>query len=108
MQGQERYVGRIVPDMDACDINGDKIGTVAHVYRHEFAGAGVSGASGGGSPAEDVVEVKTGFLGLGKHFYIPMSAVQEVTQGSVFVSKAREELPTTGWERKPAHLDEMR
>jgi hypothetical protein len=108
VQGQERYVGRIVPDMEACDINGDKIGTVAHVYRHEFAGAGVSGASGGGLPAEDVVEVKTGFLGLGKHFYIPTSAIQEVTQGSVFVSKAREELSATGWDRKPDHLDEVR
>jgi hypothetical protein len=108
MQGQERYVGRIVPDMDVCDINGDKVGTIAHVYRHEFAGAGVGDASGRGIPADDIVEVKTGFLGLGKHYYVPMSAIQEVTQGSVFVSKSREEISNTGWDSKPPHLDELR
>ncbi len=26
---QERYLGRIEPDMDVCDINGAKIGSVA-------------------------------------------------------------------------------
>ena len=46
-------------------------------------------------------------LGLGKHHYLPMNAVQDVTQGGVFLSASKDELEGRGWDRKPDYLDEL-
>jgi hypothetical protein len=111
---QERYLGRMEPDMDVCDMNGDKIGTVAHVYRHEIspvaAGSTTEGtpttpASASETSMDDFIEVKTGFLGLGKHLYVPRREIQEVTQGCVFLGRAKDDLESLGWTTKPEHLD---
>src|SRR5215208_7077175 len=75
---QERYLGRMEPGMDVCDMNGDKVGSVARVYRHEMAAvAAGAGPGGGGSLPEaptsnEILEVKTGFLGLGRRLYVPL------------------------------------
>ena len=103
---REQYIGRIAPDMDVCDISGDKIGTVAHVYRYDLAVVG-GAHSDNRPPHDEVVEVKTGFLGLGKHLYIPMSAFQEVIRDCVFVSRSRADIEQMGWEEKPSYLDEL-
>jgi hypothetical protein len=113
MAMQERYLGRVRPDMDVCDLRGDKVGTVAHIHRYP---EGAAGASGKGSPAaaterppyDEVLEVKTGLLGLGAHLYVPLSAVRDVTQGCVFLSKLGQEIDQTDWYDKPPHLDELR
>src|SRR5206468_12861203 len=39
---------------------------------------------------EDILQVKTGLLGFGKHYYIPFSAIQDVTSGCVFVDRSEE------------------
>jgi hypothetical protein len=127
---QDRFLGRVEPDMDVCDINGDKLGTVARVYRFEAtmagsanAALGTADATGttppreaaefGGSPnpelsgREDIIEIKTGFLGLGKHLYVPMSAVQDATQGCVFLHSSKDEVEAAGWDEKPPFLDKM-
>lgn len=98
----ERYLGQIRADMDVCDVNGDKIGTVADVYRHEFIPASVGEAAA--PEREDVVEVKTGFLRLGKRLYIPTSAIMDVTLGCLFIAKPREEIDSTGWNEKPSYV----
>ncbi len=102
---QERYLGRIVPDLDVCDAEGTKIGTVAQVYRYDLAVVG--GSQGAQRPHEEIVEVKTGFLGLGKHLYIPLSAIQDVTQGCVFLSHSRDDIERLGWQDKPAYLEDL-
>ncbi len=109
---EQRYLGRIQADMDVCDVNGDKLGTVARVYRHDpatvtGADAGTRPTAGGLPPRDEVIEVKSGLLGLGKHHYVPMSAVQDVTQGGVFLSASKEELDSRGWDQKPDYLDEL-
>jgi hypothetical protein len=48
-----------------------------------------------------------GLLGLGSHYYIPLSAVQEVLAESVFVSKPKEEFESSGWREKPPYLDQL-
>src|SRR5581483_10406426 len=100
---EERYLGRIQQDMDVCDINGDKVGTIAQVYRHEFAN--VAPGAGAESAREDFIEVKTGFLGLGKRLYIPLRAVRETTEGCVFLDQTGEEIRSMGWEAKPDYLE---
>ena len=63
----------IVAGMDVCDVGGDKVGSVAVVHRFDP----LPDPAASGAP-EEILEVKTGLLGLGKHLYVPMSAVQEV------------------------------
>jgi len=104
---QERYLGRIEPDMDVCDINGDKVGTVAHVYRYDLALVG-DAAGETRAPRDEVIEVKTGFLGLGKHLFIPMGAVEDVTQSCVFLSKTSDDVKhNEDWQQRPSHLDDL-
>lgn len=99
---EQRFLGQIKADMDVCDVNGDRIGSVVEVYRHEFAP--VSAREAGPERREDVIEVKTGFLGLGKRLYVPIRAVMDVTLGCVFVNQPRDQAEALGWDRKPAHL----
>ena len=92
---QEGYLGPIEPGMEVCDSNGDKVGTVSRLHR--------SVAPQG----EEVVEVKTGLLGLGTHYYVPLSAVQDATPSCVFVSKPKADFEGVGWHQRPSHLREV-
>jgi len=89
--------------MDVCDVTGEKVGSIAHIYRFDEATA----ADAESRPGDDIIEVKTGFLGFGKHFYIPMSDVQEVLTDSIFLSKSRETFDQLGYETRPAHMDRL-
>jgi hypothetical protein len=107
----ERYLGQLEPGMDVCDLAGDKVGTLAHVYRHADAVVGPGSTTTLASPEQrpdEILEVKTGFLGLGSHFYIPLSAVQEVlNKDCLFISHPKHEFEAQGWHEKPAHLAEL-
>jgi len=97
---EQRFLGRVTPGMDVCDIGGDKIGSVSHIYRFNE----LPDPSDTGPTPDEYLEVKTGFLGFGKHAYIPMSLVQEVLTDSLYISKAKEELEGLGFYEKPEHL----
>jgi hypothetical protein len=100
------YLGRITPGMDVCDVTGEKVGTIAHIYRFD-QGAEPVDEHAPAPAGDEFIEVKSGFLGLGKHYYIPMSAVQEVLTDSIFISKPRESFAELGFEEKPAHFAEL-
>ena len=111
---QDQYVGRLEPGMDVCDVNGDKIGTINHVYRHAYSTGGTtatgatSDASGvATAPGDDIIEVKTGLFGLGKHYYVPFGAIHDVTSGCVFLTKHRDDLDGLAWNTRPDYLSEM-
>ena len=105
---QERYIGRLEPDMDVCDIDGEKIGTIGHVYRHAYVtGSEASTTNVATAPGEDVIEVKTGLFGLGKHYYVPFSAIHDVTSGCIFINKRHDDMDGLAWDVKPDYLDEM-
>src|SRR5216683_5301943 len=108
---QEQYLGRLAPDMDVCDLDGDRIGKVARVYRDEFA----SVLAASGTDTDDtgdqysrpgVMEVKSGLLGLGR-LYIPISAIEDTTERCVFVAKKRGDR-VDEWRHKPDYLDQLR
>ena len=89
----------IVSGMDVCDVTGEKIGSVAYLHRvSTMSDAPPNGA------AEEMVEVKTGLFGFGKHLYVPLSAVQEVLTESVFLSHPKAEFESLGYYEKPAHF----
>ena len=91
--------GRILPGMEVCDVGGDKVGSIAAVQH-----VGEAPDPAPASRPDDILEVKTGLLGLGKHLYVPMSAVQEVLTESVFLSHPKEEFESLGYHEKPAQL----
>ena len=108
---QEQYLGRLAPEMDVCDIDGEKIGKLARVYRDEFATALAAVAtatddSGGQPRRPGVMEVKSGLLGLGR-LYIPISEIQDTTDKCVFVAKKRGDR-VDEWRHKPDYLDQLR
>src|SRR5438552_7792322 len=79
---EQRYLGRLEPGMDVCDLDGNKFGTIERAFRHDMAsGATPESSTIGTMTREDILQVKTGLLGLGKHYYIPFSAIQDVTSG---------------------------
>lgn len=102
---EQRFLGQILPDMEVADGNGEPIGTVAHIYRHDLNRISMAGSSR--ELPEEVIEVKTGLLGLGKHFFVPMSAVQDITFGCLFLSRRRDELEGFGWDKRPSYLEEL-
>ncbi|TME99941.1 MAG: DUF2171 domain-containing protein [Chloroflexi bacterium] len=103
-----RYLGHLEPGMDVCDKDGDKFGSVNRVFRHEFASVGTEGSSSVGTmPRDEILEVKTGLFGLGKHLYIPFSAIQDVTSGCVFINEPKDRIDDQGWDTRPDYLDEL-
>jgi hypothetical protein len=93
--------------MDVCDVDGNKFGTIARVYRHEMVMAAASSGNVATAPRDEILEVKTGLFGLGKHLYVPFSAIQDVTSGCVFINQAREHMDDQGWDVRPDYLDEL-
>jgi hypothetical protein len=94
--------------MDVCDLDGEKVGTIGHVYRHELASVGTQGSgSVAAMPREDVIEVKTGLFGLGKHYYVPFSAIHDVTSACVFINQRKDDIDGLAWDVKPDYLEEM-
>ena len=94
--------------MDMCDVDGNKIGSINRIYRHEMAAVGTSGSPSVGTlPREEIIEVKTGVFGLGKHLYVPFGAIQDVTSGCVFVNVPKERVEDAGWDVKPDYLEEL-
>jgi hypothetical protein len=96
---EQRYLGRILPGMDVCDVGGDKIGSIAQIHRFSELPDPADE-----SVPDEVMEVKTGLFGLGKHLYVPLTAVQEVLPQSVFLARPREDFKSLGYYVKPTHL----
>src|SRR5574341_572023 len=72
---QKPYLGRVTPNMKVCDIAGNNIGTIAHIYRYADAAvaagdAGTAASGSGQMPHDSLMEIKTGVFGLGPHLYI--------------------------------------
>jgi hypothetical protein len=97
------FASRVASGMDVCDANGDKVGTVARLHQPAAVGAARGAATADQPP---IIEVKTGILGLGKHLYIPMSAVQDVTDACVFLSASKDAVDGLGWHNRPSGLDD--
>jgi hypothetical protein len=89
--------------MDVFDVNGDKIGGVGEI----FAGAtvGASGSRAAGSTSGNYLKVDTGFLGLGKDYYVPAEYVSDVLDDKVILNISKDAAKAMGWDEKPASLE---
>jgi len=101
---QSTYLGRVAPGMTVYDMGGEKVGTIAQVFRYTdpTGHAGGANTSSTRTTPDEVMEVKTGLFGFGQHFYIPTDAIDDGLETSIFVSKPREEFERLGWHEKPA------
>ena len=85
---EARGVQRIASGMEVYDRDNHKLGRVAHVHELDApAGAGAAGRRG-------YLEVATGLLsrlGLGRHLFVPLEAIRDVTEGGVFLTAGRAE-----------------
>jgi hypothetical protein len=75
-----------------CDVSGEKVGTVAHVHHP--------------TPAREVIEVKTGPLGLGKHLFVQTEHIDAVTEAGVILRHAKQEFHEAGLDTKPEGLED--
>ena len=91
--------GLIAPGAAVCDLEGQRVGTVARV--HPAPRARPAAADGA---TEEVVELRTGFLGR-KHVYLPVSAVLDVDRDGVILGLRRSDLDRGAWGDRPAHLE---
>jgi hypothetical protein len=85
LDDREQSVRQIAPGLDVCDVSGEKVGTVARVH-------------------SEVIEVKTGLFGLGKHLYVPPNAVDGVTDAGVILKHPKHEFHNVGLDFPPAQL----
>jgi hypothetical protein len=99
MQDRTFDLAGIRPGMDVCDLNGDTIGTVDRLHRAAVA-------AGGPPSIHGTLVVKTGLLGLGKHYYVPTTAIDDITSECVCLSKAKDDPDFASWETRPAGIAE--
>jgi hypothetical protein len=90
--------------MDVIDIDGDKVGTIGKIFQPT---AVRSSAGTVAEPAgEMILKVDTGFLGLGKNLYIPVSAVSDVRSDKVMLGIDKDAIDGMGWDNRPAWIDD--
>ena len=92
MDNDDRNVQQLAPGMDVSDVSGEKVGTVARIH-HPAA-------------AEEIVEVKTGLLGLGQHLYVPPGEIDAVTEGGVILRHAKQQFHDVGLDARPEGLSD--
>jgi hypothetical protein len=81
LDSREQLARQITPGMDVCDVSGEKVGTVARIG--------------------EVVEIKTGPFGLGKHLYAPPDEIDGVTEAGVILKRAKYEFHEAGLDARP-------
>ena len=80
----------IAPGMGVCDVSGEKVGTVARIHRP--------------IEAPEIVEVKTGPFGLGKHLYVPAEEVDGVTDAGLILKHPKQAFHEVGLDARPDDL----
>ena len=92
MSDRQEQARQIELGMDVCDVSGEKVGTVARVH-HAAA-------------PDELVEVKTGLFGLGKHLYVPHDEVDAVTDAGLILRHAKHEFHEAGIDARPEGFTE--
>jgi uncharacterized protein (TIGR02271 family) len=75
------YYDQVHEGMEVRDTDGDKIGMCGETLGNYF-------------------NVDAGFLGT-KEYYIPFSAITNVTDGSIFLNVRKDQVDSMGWDRRP-------
>ena len=93
---QQDLIPRIRDGMNVEDADGDAVGTVDELVLP--VGADVRGTAPG---HEARIKVRVGIMGLGGHWYIPLSAVRTVVDDRVILDVDQTRLGKMGWDKAP-------
>jgi hypothetical protein len=90
--------------MEVVTFDGDKLGTIDQIFQPT---AVRSTSSRTGEAAGDaLLKVKSGLLGFGTEYYIPVAVVRNVTKGRVVLSVDKDKLERQGWDKRPAWIND--
>jgi hypothetical protein len=106
----QREIGladQVAEGTDVYDVDGQKVGTVARVHCRAQVAPGDAGQVEE-PPRPAAIEVRSGFLGFGKHLYIPIDAITDLRDGRLLLTLRRSDLAHEDWQRRPAYLEEPR
>jgi hypothetical protein len=101
---EHRYIASIATGMTIEDADGDQIGTVGMIYQP--VPVTPNAATSPVPPDESYMKVDRGFLGLGKHLYIPGSAIRDVTTDRIILTVDAARVDEMGWDQKPHWIDD--
>lgn len=104
---EAELASQIPQGADVYDADGQKVGRVARVRCRAQVAPGDAGQVEE-PPRPAAIEVRTGFLGLGKHLYIPVDAIRELVSGHLVLTLRRTDLARDEWQHRPAYLEEPR
>ena len=93
---QQDLIPRIRDGMKVEDADGDAVGTVDELMLP--VGADLRANMPG---REAHIKVKVGIMGLGGHWYIPVSAVRTVVDDRVILDVDQTRLEKLGWDKAP-------
>ena len=102
---QEEQVLRLHEGMTVEDADGDKVGTVKGIVQPAavvMRTADTTVQSGG----EVYLKVHVGLPLLGKTYYIPSSAIRDVTPDRVILVIDESKLGDQGWDQRPAGIED--
>jgi hypothetical protein len=85
LENAEGLIRVVTPGMEVSDVSGEKVGKVDRVRG-------------------EIIDVKTGPFGLGKHLYVPPSSVDGVTEAGVILRHAKHEFHEVGLDARPPDL----
>jgi uncharacterized protein (TIGR02271 family) len=78
---QNSYYTQVHEGMEVLDTDGQKIGMCGETLGSYF-------------------NVDAGFLGT-KEYYVPFTAITNITDGAIFLNTRKDEIDTMGWDRRP-------
>jgi hypothetical protein len=90
----EPATGGIAVGWLVSDASGRKVGRIVRL--HQPVDADAESPDGTASP-DEVMEVSTGLLGLGRRVYIPLGAIRAATNGHVLLTHTHEDFSRQGW-----------
>ena len=101
---RDRFFANIRESMDVVDVDGDKVGTIDKIFQP----AAVSSTASRTAEAvgEPTLKVKSGLLGLGTGYYIPASAIRDVTTERVVLSVDKDQVDSMGWDTRPSWISD--
>ena len=101
---QDRFARSIHEGMEVVTFDGDKIGTIDAIFQPTAVRS--TTARTGVAAGESLLKVKSGLLGFGSEYYIPTSAVRDVTKDRVILDVEKDKLKSRGWDRRPPWIDD--
>ena len=99
---QDRFARSIREGMEVVTFDGDKIGSIDAIFQPTAVRS--TAARTGEAAGESRLKVKSGLLGFGSEYYIPTSAVRDVTKDRVILSVEKDKLESRGWDKRPAWI----